>query len=101
MNGRPAMPEAEKGEDRERNAVTALPIVSERITIPVTGMTCAACQSFVQRTLAGQSGVRDANVNLMLNNATVRFDPAVATGSGLVAAVRGTGYGAEMPALLV
>jgi len=76
------------------------PSLQERVTIPVTGMTCAACQSFVQRTLAGQPGVRDANVNLMLNNATVLFDPAVATVSGLVDAVRGTGYGAEMPALL-
>ena len=75
------------------------PSLEERVTIPVTGMTCAACQSFVQRALAGQPGVRDANVNLMLNNATVLFDPAVATVSGLVDAVRGTGYGAEMPAL--
>jgi Cu+-exporting ATPase len=75
------------------------PSLEERITIPVTGMTCAACQSFVQRTLAGQPGVRDANVNLMLNNATVMFDPAVITISALVNAVRATGYGAEMPAL--
>jgi hypothetical protein len=35
--------------------------------IPVTGMTCAACQSFVQKMLAGQPGVKDASVNLMLH----------------------------------
>jgi Cu+-exporting ATPase len=43
----------------------------ERVNIPVTGMTCAACQSFVQRTLAGEVGVQGATVNLMLHNATV------------------------------
>ena len=69
-----------------------------RITIPVTGMTCAACQSFVQRTLADQAGVHDAIVNLMLHNATVTFDPGVTSSSALVEAIRETGYGAEIPA---
>src|ERR1700760_3893866 len=69
----------------------------ERIEIPVTGMTCAACQSFVQRTLAGEAGVQDATVNLMLHNATVTFDPRVTSLAGLVNTVRGTGYGAELP----
>ncbi len=69
----------------------------ERVTIPVTGMTCAACQSFIQRTLAAQAGVQDANVNLMMKNATVTFDPGVTSTSTLVDTIRGTGYGAELP----
>src|SRR5580692_8965726 len=69
----------------------------EKVSFPVTGMTCAACQSFVQRTLAGEAGVQDATVNLMLHNATVTFDPRITSPAGLVDAVRGTGYGAEMP----
>src|SRR5581483_6433486 len=69
----------------------------ERVTIPVTGMTCAACQSFVQRTLASEAGVRDASVNLMLHNATVTFDPRATSIEGLVEKIRSTGYGAEMP----
>jgi Cu+-exporting ATPase len=69
-----------------------------RVTIPVTGMTCAACQSFIQRTLAGQAGVKEANVNLMLNNATVTFDARVTSAPVLVETIRGTGYGAEIPA---
>lgn len=69
----------------------------ERISFPVTGMTCAACQSFVQRTLAEETGVQDATVNLMLHNATVIFDPRVISPADLVEKVRGTGYGAEMP----
>jgi Cu+-exporting ATPase len=78
----------------------ALPSVpTERVTIPVTGMTCAACQSFIQRTLAEQTGVQDAAVNLMLNNATITFDPKATSTSALVESIRHTGYGAEMPAL--
>jgi Cu+-exporting ATPase len=72
-------------------------VTIERVDIPVTGMTCAACQSFVQRTLAGEVGVRDATVNLMLRRATIAFDPRVVSPSGLVEKIRGIGYGAELP----
>jgi Cu+-exporting ATPase len=75
------------------------PASLERVTIPVTGMTCAACQSFVQKTLAGKSGVHDASVNLMLHNATITFDPKATTTAALVESIRHTGYGAEMPVL--
>ena len=69
----------------------------QNIQIAVTGMTCAACQSFVQRTLIGESGVRDATVNLMLHNVTIRFDPVATSPSKLVETIRSTGYGAELP----
>jgi Cu+-exporting ATPase len=72
---------------------------AERVTIPVTGMTCAACQSFVQKTLAGHTGVQDATVNLMLHNATITFDPKTTSTAVLVESIRRTGYGAEMPVL--
>src|SRR5688572_29284748 len=66
-----------------------------RITIPVTGMTCAACQARVQRALERTPGVADAAVSLMTNSATVSFDPAMTSASALVAGIRETGYGAE------
>jgi len=67
------------------------------ITIPVTGMTCAACQARVQRALARTPGVDDAAVNLMMNSAAVTYDPSRASPAGLVDAIRATGYGAELP----
>jgi P-type Cu+ transporter len=70
----------------------------ERVRIPVTGMTCAACQSFVERTLAGQAGVRDTTVSLMTNSAAVTFDPRVVSVGQLVEKIRSTGYGAEFSA---
>ena len=68
-----------------------------KVTFPVTGMTCAACQSFLEKTLAKQPGVEAASVNLMMNSATVEFHPEVVTPQNLVDAIRETGYGAELP----
>lgn len=68
-----------------------------RIAIAVSGMTCAACQSRVQRTLLKAPGVSDAAVNLMMNTATVSFDPSVTSPASLVDAIRATGYGAALP----
>jgi len=69
----------------------------DTVVIPVSGMTCAACQGRVQRELAHAPGVVDANVNLMMSNATVTYDPAVASPGTLVERIRSTGYGAELP----
>ncbi|HEV2132236.1 MAG TPA: heavy metal translocating P-type ATPase, partial [Longimicrobiaceae bacterium] len=68
----------------------------ERITIPVSGMTCAACSARVQRALQKQEGVLDASVNLMVNNATVSYDPSATSPARLVEAIRDTGYDAAL-----
>ena len=67
-----------------------------RVTFPVRGMTCAACQSFVQKTLEDQPGVSAATVNLMMHNATVFYDPSAITPRQLADAVNETGYEAEI-----
>jgi P-type Cu+ transporter len=71
---------------------------TNRCTIPVSGMTCAGCSARIQRTLESTPGVGTANVNLMTGSATVSYDPATVTPEGLVEVIRGTGYGAELPA---
>lgn len=70
----------------------------EKVTIPVKGMTCAACQARVQRALQGKSGVIDVSVNLMLKNAAVTYDPQMISSMALVEAIHETGYGAELAA---
>jgi Cu+-exporting ATPase len=67
------------------------------IELPVTGMTCAACQSRVQKTLGKAEGVEAATVNLLLENATITYDPLVTGPSALIQAIRDTGYDAELP----
>src|SRR5882724_86423 len=67
-------------------------------TIPVTGMTCAACSGRVQRSLERTPGVSSASVNLMTGDATVAFDPGAIRPERLVEVIRDTGYGADLPA---
>ncbi|HEX7938920.1 MAG TPA: heavy metal translocating P-type ATPase, partial [Gemmatimonadaceae bacterium] len=68
-----------------------------KITLPVSGMHCAACQSRVQSALAATPGVSDASVNLMLNSAAVTYDEKSVKPEALVEVVKSTGYGAELP----
>ncbi len=68
----------------------------DRIRIPVSGMTCAACQARVQRALQKAPGVLDASVNLMMNDAAVTFDPTMSSPDALVEVIRATGYGAAL-----
>ncbi|MGO9241016.1 MAG: heavy metal translocating P-type ATPase [Bryobacteraceae bacterium] len=70
---------------------------SARATLSVKGMTCAACQAFVQKTLEGQAGVHAATVNLMMENATVEYDPLRVSPQELAGAINGTGYEASLP----
>ncbi len=70
---------------------------AEKVTLPVEGMTCAACQATVQRALSKQPGVSKAAVNLMMHEATVHFDPAATNPGQLVAAINDTGYVSRLP----
>ncbi len=69
-------------------------------TLPITGMTCASCANFVQRTLQRTPGVTAATVNYATEKATIEFDPTALDTAALRAAVESAGYGvgAEPPA---
>ena len=68
-----------------------------KVTLPVEGMTCAACQANVQRALQATPGVTQAAVNLMMHEATVQYDPATTDPGKLVAAINDTGYLSHLP----
>src|SRR3954454_16482218 len=84
------------GEDR---ATTAAPEkVWERISLPITGMNCAACAARIEKVLRAAPGVEHANVNFATHRATVEYDPSVIGSSDLAQAVREAGYGVrELP----
>jgi Cu+-exporting ATPase len=69
-----------------------------KITLPVEGMTCAACQANVQRALTAAPGVTKAAVNLMMHEATVHYDPSATSPGKLVEAINDTGYVSRIPA---
>ncbi len=66
-----------------------------KVQLEIEGMTCAACQGFVEKTLSAQPGVLRANVSLVLNQALVDFDPAATSAETLIKAVGKTGYRAR------
>ncbi len=79
-------------------ATITKPENAQKISFPVGGMTCAACQARVQRALQAEPGVSDAMVNLVTNSAAVVYDPQTVTPQRLIDAVRATGYDAALPA---
>ncbi len=69
----------------------------ETITLPVLGMSCAACQHHVEQALRATVGVEQARVDLMAHKASIVFDPVVAAPESLVEAIRAAGYDAVLP----
>ena len=62
------------------------------ISLPVLGMTCANCALAIERALKKLPGVLEATVNLALEQATVRYDPAAQSLAALIGAVEDAGY---------
>jgi P-type Cu+ transporter len=65
----------------------------ERVDLPVTGMTCAACARRVETRLSRAPGVREAGVNFATGRATVEYDPESTGLRALMDAVEDAGYG--------
>jgi Cu+-exporting ATPase len=68
-------------------------VAPERVDLPVSGMTCAACARSIERTLSGTGGVDRARVNLATNTATVEYDASRTGVREFVAAIEELGYG--------
>lgn len=62
----------------------------------VTGMTCSACSSSVDKAVRKLGGVNDVNVNLLTNSMTVDFDDVAIDNNKIIQAVKDAGYGASV-----
>ncbi len=65
------------------------------VELEIVGMTCAACVRRVEKALSKIEGVEEASVNLPLQRATVRFDPAIANPNTFALAIEKAGYHVE------
>lgn len=61
----------------------------------VTGMTCSACSSRIEKNLNKTKGVIEASVNLLSNNMSIKYDESILTDSDIIKVVNDTGYGAS------
>lgn len=69
---------------------------TKETSFQVTGMTCAACSSRIEKVLNKMDGVVNANVNLALETATVTYNPAVLTIGEIENKIEKIGYRAEL-----
>lgn len=62
----------------------------------VTGMTCAACEANVTRSVKKLNGVSEVTVSLLANQMRVRFDENTVDTAEILRAVADAGYGAAL-----
>ncbi len=68
----------------------------KKIQIDVSGMHCASCSRLVEKALLKVPGVKEGNVNLAAEKASVLFDENQAQPQNLVEAIVAAGYGANL-----
>ncbi len=66
------------------------------VKLRIGGMTCAACQSAVERSVKSLDGVKSISVNLATEIASVTFEPNVAVMTQIISAVEKAGYSASL-----
>ena len=62
------------------------------VTIPIAGMTCAACVNRVEKAVSKVGGVLSVSVNFATENATISYDPQKARMFSIRAAIDDAGY---------
>lgn len=68
---------------------------AESVTLAITGMTCAACATRIEKNISKVPGVKKASVNLATEKAAVTYDPSEAKIEDVIEKVKKTGYGVQ------
>lgn len=67
--------------------------MAEKANLKITGMSCAACATKIEKGLKSLDGVLDANVNLAIEKATVIYDPDKINICDMEKKIEDIGYG--------
>lgn len=65
-------------------------------TYDITGMSCAACSSRIEKGISGMEGMQQCSVNLLKNSMTVSYDEAKLESGEIIHQVEDIGYGASL-----
>ncbi|MGG0461635.1 heavy metal translocating P-type ATPase [Priestia aryabhattai] len=71
-------------------------VVNEKAEFAITGMTCAACSTRIEKGLNKLEGVTKASVNLALETASVEYSPSQIAPQDITQRVEKLGYGAKL-----
>ncbi|GAA0304020.1 Cu+-exporting ATPase [Gracilibacillus halotolerans] len=70
-------------------------VLTEKAELDITGMTCAACSTRIEKVLNKQEGVKEAAVNLTTESAIIEYNPSVVGESNLIKKIKDIGYDAK------
>ncbi|WP_337876795.1 copper-translocating P-type ATPase [Elioraea sp.] len=73
--------------------MAAMDTTLPRLTLPLSGLSCASCARRVERAATGVPGVATATVNLAAETAEIAYDPGLADAARIAAAIEAAGYG--------
>ncbi len=66
--------------------------------LDITGMSCSACSSRIEKVVNKMQGVEQINVNLLTNNAHITFDESLVDEAAIIARIEKLGFGASVHA---
>ena len=66
--------------------------------LDITGMSCSACSSRIEKVVNRMQGVEQMSVNLLKNNAHISFDESVVDEKAIIACIEKLGFGASVHA---
>ena len=64
----------------------------KKIILSIEGMTCSACSNGLEKYLNKQDGIESASVNLVMANATIKYDEKILTQNQLDEFVKQAGF---------
>ena len=67
-------------------------VMEQRLTLPISGMTCANCAMNIERNIKKLDGILEVNVNFASEQARVVFDPQKVDYSGIVQQIHQLGF---------
>ena len=70
-------------------------VIKDKVELNITGMSCAACSTRIEKALNKMPGVYSAVVNLVMEKATVEFSTNEIRVGDIKAKIEGLGYGAH------
>ncbi|PKG23642.1 heavy metal translocating P-type ATPase [Niallia nealsonii] len=68
----------------------------EKVELSITGMSCAACASRIEKGLKKVAGVNGASVNLALEKAAIDYIPSITSPKEMVEKIEKLGFGANI-----
>jgi Cu+-exporting ATPase len=74
---------------------------TQRLDLPIGGMSCASCAARIEKELQTLAGVQEAQVNFAAEKATLHYDPAALTTDQIIDKVKEIGYQVPLQRLTI